>query len=649
MPFRGMEFLLKGGKEMLNKRFFILGLALLMVISYASSPVNSEIKPFRVIVVIGDQWKDPMNYMVTKSSGAEYERNIISTKYESTEFSGYSRTPEVPEPTDFYNLMILLKSWGIPFDVVRLDQQFLDRNMFLGPDGKPIYGTIIWDVNESKKLLHPDYNIVKDMVMNYGIGLIALSDRIQPSEIQSILGLKYIGSWMSNTELNIARQHFLTKGLKRPLDYTDGETAYKQRVQVELRKGTIALVRQGPYPQVTVRSFPSGARVVWIGSDYNAMFSYQAIRTLLRRAITWTIGYNLYKTWDNNVIMIMDDMGGIGQCSWLEHWHYPTLSVDTIEHYLIKPLQAHKAVLNLNVVPGFANDKKRWVEPTFKQKFVDEYGTEQNSISTKRGIDKGLKAGVFEIMCHGLSHMQPDLTGWWGSKLDQERAEVGWYREFGDTRRGKEIPAAEQLWRMKTANSWLEFQFGVTPLEFCAGGGGSSLSYPNNTYRLAGRAGFGWYGWDSGYLGQDMVIVGWDFFGTHDAPLFVGAPPNGHDFGITTDPKEFVTIFEKYPKAHFIGINEFIGYLHANNSGELTKGEKLELRLTVKYDDHYCQHFKDHSSKWTFELSDWLAKSMGKELKVKVDGKELPGKEIPKEPFDISIPAGVGEHYIEIR
>lgn len=97
--------------------------------------------------------------------------------------------------------------------------------------------------------------------------------------------------------------------------------------------------------------------------------------------------------------------------------------------------------------------------------------------------------------------MQPDLSsepGWYNSPLDQERAEVGWYREFGDTRRHKEIPAAEQLWRIKIAKEWLTHQFGVEPLQFCAGGGGSSVSYKNNTHRLAGRADFSRYGWNNG-------------------------------------------------------------------------------------------------------------------------------------------------------
>ncbi len=186
-------------------------------------------------------------------------------------------------------------------------------------------------------------------------------------------------------------------------------------------------------------------------------------------------------------------------------------------------------------------------------------------------------------------------------------------------------------------------------LKFYTGGGGSSISYTNNTWRLAAKAGFGWYGWNQGYLGHDMVIVGWDFFGSYDSPLFVGAPPDGHDFGIARDPEEFATIFEEYPDVQFIGINEFIGYLHSNNSGRLTKEGNLKLELTVQYDDHYCWHFKDHSSEWTFEISDWMAKEIGEELIVTVNGIKLPELKSSIEPFDIPIPSGIGEHWIKIE
>ena len=154
----------------------------------SSDPVSGKLKPFRVLVVIGDQWQDPASYMVDipKTTGA---------------YSGYDAAPEITGEADFHHLCILLKSWGIPFDVVRLDQQFLDRYMFMDMQDKPRYGTVIWAVNKTDKLLHPDYSIVSEMVKEHGMGIIALSDRIYQPEIQSLLGLTYAGGWESNPPL----------------------------------------------------------------------------------------------------------------------------------------------------------------------------------------------------------------------------------------------------------------------------------------------------------------------------------------------------------------------------------------------------------------------------------------------------------------
>ncbi|OFX36627.1 MAG: hypothetical protein A2X03_06615 [Bacteroidetes bacterium GWA2_40_15] len=594
--------------------------------------IPGKLKPFRVLVIIGDQWKDPASYLVDipKPTG---------------EYSGYEATPEVRGASDFHHLTILLKSWGIPFDIVRLDQQFLDRYMFLNISGKPRYGTIIWDVNKTDKLLHPDYSIIPEMVKDFGIGLIALSDRISQPEIQALLGLKYTGSWESNTSMKIMDRHFITEGLSSPFVVDSGIIGHMQRQQVEMLPGTVTIIEQGSYPQATAKEYPSGGRTVWIGNDHNYLFYFQGIRTLLRRAITWTLGYNLYKTWENDLIMIMDDPGG-AQSSWLEHWNYPALTEDIIEKYLIRPLQEHRAVLNINFVAGFVNDRKQRLEPTWKENYVDGFGVKQDFISSKRGYDKGVKLGVFEVMCHGLTHMQPDLVsdpGWYGASLDKERSEVGWYREFGDTRRKKEIPPAEQVWRMRTSRDWLTEQFGVTPLEFCAGGRGTSISYFNNTAKLAGEAGYGWCGWESGYLGKDMVIIGWKFFGTSESPLLVPSLPDAHDFGITREPEKFAEIFDQYPRGRFMSMNEFIGYLHAGNSGNWNT-DMNKLTITLDYDPHYCQYFETHASNWNLELSDWLEKDMGKLSSVIVDGNNVKistGK--------IEIPQGIGKHKVEVK
>ena len=174
---------------------------------------------------------------------------------------------------------------------------------------------------------------------------------------------------------------------------------------------------------------------------------------------------------------------------------------------------------------------------------------------------------------------------------------------------------------MKTAKQWLIEQFGVVPLEFCAGGNGASTSYYNNTFKLAAQAGFGWCGWTEGYCGTDMVIIDWDFMGTSDSPAIVAAPPDAHDFGIVTDPGKFVTIFDQYPDGRFISINEFIGYLHASNSGSWRQGEE-KLRFRVDYDPHYCQLFRQADLRpgtWSLPTGWW--RNRVRSAGVKVDGK----------------------------
>ncbi len=591
---------------------------------------GGELKPLRVALVIGDQWDDPASY-------------LINLPGPTGSYSGYDSRPDVQGASDFHDLAVLLKSWGIPFDVIRLDQQLLDRYVFLDMHDNPVYGTIIWDVNDSKNLMPSDISMITEMVAEYGTGLISIADRITQHPIQELLGIKYIGGWESNDPFSVTTDHYITKGVKKDFVVEPGAENHAKRQQVEVLDA-LTIVRQGEYPQVTVNEFPSGGRSVWIGNDHNNLFTSQELRTILCRSITWTTGYNLFRTWENEVVMIMDDPGG-AQNAWLKHWHYAPLSEQDIEKYLISPLQKNKAVLNINFVPAFVNDEKKRLEPTWNQKFTDGFGLEHDNISSKRGYDKGIRLGVFEVMAHGLTHMQPDLVsdpGWYGSDLEKERSEVVWYREFGDTRRGGEIPAAEQLWRMKTGMAWIKEQFGVTPLQFCPGGLGSSVSYFNNTAKLAGLAGYGWCGWETGYLGKDLVITGWGFFGTRESPLFVAVLPDAHDYGVTREPEKFASIFKEYPGKRFIGINEFIGYLHAENSAKWEEDGK-KLTILTDYDPHYCMDFADKSTCWNLEISDWLLARCGGKYSVKADGRKVEirnGK--------ITIPAGTGTHSLTI-
>ena len=70
-------------------------------------------KPYRVLVIIGDQWDDPGSYVIDARS----------------RFGGRTRQ----SAKDFLDVITMLKIWGIPFDILRLDQQlfFYLMNQFL--------------------------------------------------------------------------------------------------------------------------------------------------------------------------------------------------------------------------------------------------------------------------------------------------------------------------------------------------------------------------------------------------------------------------------------------------------------------------------------------------------------------------------------
>lgn len=607
----------------------ILISAVFLITVFAGPALADEIKPYKVALVIGDQWDDPMSVLV----------NIRSIK-------SPDGNSNVCVSKDFSSLIVMLKGWGIPFEIIRLDQEFMDINRFVGPDGKARIGCIVWDADQGSRILPQRYEVLRQAVNEYGISLIALGDRIKEPIIQELLGVEYTGCDQSDEKLRRLGGHFITNGLADELDGIEKSTDKKKRVQVKVIDAK-SIITQGQQPQATVRQLSSGARVVWIGSDVERLFSYQDCRSLFRRAITWSIGYTFFKTWENTAWMFLDDPGATCN-SWLERWHYPTLTEEQIVKNLIEPLKKNNSVLVIDVVPGFVNDELKRVELSFQRKFVDEFGTLQDYPSTLRGLIKGVKAGVIEIQCHGLTHMQPDLYSapgpWFGSELKGERAEVGWYREFGDTRRKKEIPAAEALWRMKTGIRWIEYLFGVTPLGFIAGGGGNSTSYPRNTLRLAAKAGFGLHIWKGGYLGEDMAFCGWDFEGTLESPLVVYAPPDHHDRGIVQNPKGFLEVFKKHPNVQWIGLNEYVAYLHSEVSG----GREKELTLQLNYDAHYCKYFEKHKSQWKLMVSDWLGKKLGSP-RIIVDGKTVMKKVDLTRELKIEIPSGLGSHSIQIK
>ena len=125
-------------------------------------------------------------------------------------------------------------------------------------------------------------------------------------------------------------------------------------------------------------------------------------------------------------------------------------------------------------------------------------------------VDAGLREAVFEIQCHGYTHMLPDLESppgpFWTAPMDGTGT-LGFDVEFGDELRNKEVPAITQKFLLSRGIENIRKDFGVTPLFVINGGGAWSKTYPNNSPRIAAEMGFGLSNFGSpGYLGRDLVI-----------------------------------------------------------------------------------------------------------------------------------------------
>jgi hypothetical protein len=589
------------------KRFVAIIFLLAMALPVRAA---EPLKPYRVLIVISDQWNDPRSFLV--SGGGEFQ-----------------------------TLVTMFKSWGIPFDILRLDQTLMDPSHFADFAGKARYGAILWDVPGDVPAA--DQALVTDAVEKLHISLIAIGDRVKQPAIQRLLGIQYKGDYMNSAHQIAKGDSFVLRGLGPDLRQQGPDIISMKRVQVDVT-GAKVLAEAGGMAQITEREVNPDTRAIWIGGDSDQMLLYQPIRSALRRAVTEAIGYSLTKSWTKTIVLTMDDMGN-AQNSWLEHWHYPELSEAQIRHSIIAPLQAHHAILSLNIVPGFVDDAQHKIVPTWRQNFTDGFGTKQDYVSTKKGLDEGVALGVLEIENHGWTHMQPDLTSppgpWWGAPLMDERAEVGWYREFYDVRRGHEIPAAEQKFHMQQSADWIKNEFGQLPLEFSTGGNGISRSPDNNTWRIAAETGYGYYG---GYLGRDLAVEGRadsnaDFGGSDDVPLLLPAPPDGHDLGVAQDPEGFAIVFVKYPGYLFTGLDEYIGYQHA----DIRLGDNT---LTVTYDPHYCRALVAKPSTWDFNVADWLRPRL-QSVQMSVDGKGI--GPVKGETQTVAFAPGAEKHDIALK
>ena len=119
--------------------------------------------PYRFLIVISDEWKDPASCIIEGNS-------------------------------QFATVAALLKTWGLPFDILRLDQERLDNYYLLDREGQPRYGTIIWlanpDVLGGKELKQ-----INTLVRDDGVNLVALGDAVRTAEIAGLAGVSQISEY----------------------------------------------------------------------------------------------------------------------------------------------------------------------------------------------------------------------------------------------------------------------------------------------------------------------------------------------------------------------------------------------------------------------------------------------------------------------
>jgi len=564
--------------------------------AHAASPL-----PYRFLIVINDQWKDPASEVIE-------------------------------EADEFSMLCALLKSWGLPFEIYRLDQQRFDAYHLLDRAGRARHSTIVWDA-PGAVLEKQSADLLRSLVADQGVGLIAFSDTVTTPVIAELTGVKETGPYSSAEPFLITKEHFITRGIAggepppHPItkllrnQWTAADKAPFRGREVTLEAGTYALASRAGHAALTVRDGGEAGHVAWLDPDRASGQIYrQRWRDLLKRTIVWANGYALYEEYPRSVMLSMDDMGAADK-TFYPGWHYQTLSEELIRSGIIEPLQRHHAVIVENIVTGFVDRKTHRVLNPWQQKAVDELDRSvvHDYASTKRGLDAGQKAGVFDIESHGWTHMPPDLDSppgpLWGAPPASAVVQLNWYKEFGDEIRRAEIPAIVQRVHLQRGIDCLEEDFGVRPVSVVAGGGLSSHSMANNTLRLAAKMGFGLAQPESTcYLGHDLCLtlepvlprVQWQYDRplaaaempwTIDAPIFLGF----HDRDVAMDPGSLDRLLDNLGGVRFMTFAEYCAYLHADVARE-DSPDRLTLKVT--YDPAYCDFFRRHASTWVLHVSD---------------------------------------------
>ncbi len=645
--------------------------------SPARKSVAIRSKPFRVLVIIDYQWTDPLSY------------NIDSRRVKGNEF---------------IDVVTMLKIWGIPFDILRLDEQRLQINRFLDGEANPNYSCLIWMADpERLKGYSADFKTLKRAVEDYHISMIALFDNIKNKEVAALVGVNYLGTSRivpgnDLTRFSVTGNHFITSGVQglslpdKKLEKFTGVPAANgitpesgntmdENVNISIVNcssgdSSTVLARVGDIPQLVVRDLSDETKVVWIGGGKDWFRKYPSMRSIFRKALVYSIGYGLFNdNFENGFIFIMDDIG-CSEHAWSLRWHYPTPGRDTLIKYLIEPLEKYGFMMVQNITPGFADPERKIIVPPWTVKpFRDIFGNWQDYGSTKEGLNEGIRRGVFEIQPHrAWSHMNWDLDSppgpWWGSPVGGELAVTDWYNEIVDVRRGrKPVPSNDLLFIYKTGINAVKMAFGTEPLAAEVRTGAEVTIESNggdDIGRVAAIAGLGVS--RECYVGIDRTIefsmMMPEQFTCHDLDLTAQTdyPADQTEAGwdkllkMTTEQllgsriaggrrinlHDNLNWIESRKNKYWMGFNETCAYLHSS----IRESAEDKFCLELNYDEHYCQYFEKKHSRWTLELSDDFRKKLPAGTVISVDGQ--PTKSAAGSQQVLFVPPGSGRHTIEL-
>jgi hypothetical protein len=621
---------------------FCFGVALCLLLGGASLRGEAPstplaVKPYRVLLVV-PHWSDPASLLVDQ------------------------------QKDNFQPVAALLKAWSVPFDILRLDQQHLDGSYLFRRSGTIRYGAVVW-LADSPSYAGQDLSSLIAAERG-GTSLIVVNSRFLDPSLENLLGLKFKQFYTGTLPLHVSREHFITRELrvgKIALPGTAWNFSDRLWVQPE---GAAVLIEQGVHPVLTVHQLRPGVSGIWLGlPNPSLLYSSAFWENIFFRSLVWSVGYVVRPNIDyaHSVIFELDDWGTADK-GFLSYWRYLEPGEATIRQYLIAPLEEHHAVASAEAVPGYVDRKSESIVSPWSRNFTDLYGLHQDYASTRRGLRDAVARGVLEIESHGWTHMDPDLESppgpWWTANLAGEASVDGWYGEFADHRREREVPAATQLFHMRRSLAELRDDFGQQALELKPGNDAWSKSQFNNTARLAGRVGFGlFHGDNASYyldheLALDMAGVVPDFTTSYDRldvlhPERWPAHPDGpvilgfHDRDIALDHGFLEQLFATLPAGYrTLATNQYVGVLHTRiDSSTEESGWQLKFSL----DHHHCAYFENHPSSWQLWLSDPLREQLAATgySRASVDGQtpiHAPEAKLLPRTAIINLHAGVGTH-----